>query len=467
MNAMTITFNKQVRKSAFPLPPGPTTPPWWNLLQWLIRPCQFLEECRARYGDTFTFKASGFETSVFISNPEDIREIFTEKQEHFDSGKANDLTGFLLGNYSIALLDGSSHKRQRKLLMPPFHSQNIFNYGKMICDLTEQVTSNWQTGQRLIIYRVAEEITLRVILAALLGSDERERHQQLKLMIHLLKSTIANPFASSSLFFSAFRKDWGSWNPWGNLLLYQRQIIDIIYAEIRERRQNPDNYSNDILSLMMAARDEAGEKMTDEELKDEIITLIFSGHETTAAAIAWACYWIHHLPKVRVKLLQELNELGNNPKPTEIGKLPYLNAICAETLRIYPVALTTFPRIPKLPIEIGDHKFGAGTCLHPCIYLIHHREELYPDSKQFKPERFLEKKFSSYEYCPFGGGNRSCIGIAFAQVEMKLVLATILRHWQLELVSKRPLKPIRHVFSIKPQGGVKMKVVEKSGFWTR
>lgn len=458
---MTITFNKQGRKPTFPLPAGPSTPSWWNLLQWLIRPCQFLEECRALYGDTFTLKASGFETSIFISNPEDIKEVFITKQEQFYSGEANDLTGFLLGNYSIALLDGSSHKRQRKLLMPPFHNQNISNYGDLISSITEQVISNWETGQRLIIYNVAAKITLRVILAALLGSPEGENHQKLKSLIYLIRSTIANPVASSSLFFSIFRKDWGSWSPWGNLLHCQRQIVIIINAEIRKRMQNPDNYNSDILSFMMAARDEDGEKMTNEELQDELITLIFSGHETTAAAITWMFYWIHHLPEIRTKLLQELEELGNNPKPIEIAKLPYLDAICAEALRIYPVSLTTFPRISRSPIEIGGHKFGVGTCFYPCIYLLHHREELYPNSKQFKPERFLEKKFSGYEYCPFGGGNRTCIGMAFAQFEMKLVVATILRHWRLELISKRPLKPMRHVFSINPQDGVKMRITEK------
>ncbi|QHG20895.1 cytochrome P450 [Nostoc sp. ATCC 53789] len=440
--------------------PGPTTPSWWNLLQWLNNPCEFLEECRARYGDTFTFKAIGFEPLVLISNPKDIKEIF-DKHKYFDSGKAkaNDLAGFFLGNNSVTLLDGSSHKRQRKLLMPAFHGQNISNYGELICHATKQVTSNWQPGQRLIIYKEVKEITLRAMLTVLLGSDKTERYQQLKLIVNQIVSTITNPFASSSLFFNVFRRDWGSWSAWGNLLRCQRQIANIISAEIKERRENCNNYNNDILSMLMAARDENGGKMTDEELQDELMTLIFSGYETTSAAITWAYYWIHYLPEIRAKLLQELDELGDNPDPTEISKLPYLNAVCAETLRIYPVGLTTFPRIVKSPIEIGGHQFEVGTCLYPCIYLIHHREELYPNSKQFKPERFLDNKFLNYEYFPFGGGNRTCIGMAFAQFKMKLVLANILRNWQLELVGKPPLKPVRDIFSIYPQGGLKMVVL--------
>lgn len=444
--------------------PGPTTPSWWNLSQWLNRPCQFLDECRARYGDTFAFKATGFETLVFISNPEDIKLIF-DKHKHFDSGKskANNLAGFFLGNNSVTLLDGTSHKRQRKLLMPAFHGHNISNYGKLMYHATKQVTSSWQPGQKLTIYKQVQEITLGGMLSVLLGSDKTERYQQLKLALNNIISTLANPFVSSSLFFSVLRKDWGSWSPWGNLLRCQRQITNIISAEIKERRENSNNHNNDMLSMLMAAQDEVGKKMTDQELQDELITLIFSGFDTTAAAITWAYYWINYLPEIRTKLLQELDELGNNPNPTEISKLPYLNTICAETLRIYPVGLTTFPRIVKSPIEIGGHQFEEGTCLYPCIYLIHHREELYPDPKQFKPERFLDHKFSKYEYLPFGGGNRTCIGMTFAQFQMKLVLASILRDWQLELLDKSPLKPVRGLFSIHPEGGLKMVVLQKTG----
>ena len=232
------------------LPPGPTTPSWWNLLQWLNRPCQFMEECRARYGDTFTIKASGFEPLVFISNPEDIREIFN-KNQHFNIGEGNNLTRFLLGNNSVTSLDGSSHKRQRRLLMPPFHGRNIFNYGKLICDATKQVTSNWKPGQRLIISKEVKKITLRAMLMVLLDSDKTERYQQLELLLNQIVSTLTNPFASSFLFLDMFKRDWSSLSPWGNFLHCRRQIASIISAEIKERRENSNNYKNDVLSMLI------------------------------------------------------------------------------------------------------------------------------------------------------------------------------------------------------------------------
>ena len=212
---------------------------------------------------------------------------------------------------------------------------------------------------------------------------------------------------------------------------------------------------------MMSARDEQGQPMTDVELRDELMTLLVAGHETTATSLAWALYWIHHLPQVREKLLQELDALGDNPDPSAIVRLPYLNAVCQETLRIYPVAMLALNRVVKSPLQIGGYQFEPGNLLVPCIYLTHHREDLYPDPKQFKPERFLERQFTPYEYLPFGGGNRACIGMAFAQFEMKLVLATILSHWQLELADSKPVEPVRKGALLGPAQGVPMVVKGK------
>jgi unspecific monooxygenase len=209
---------------------------------------------------------------------------------------------------------------------------------------------------------------------------------------------------------------------------------------------------------MMAVRDEAGEPMTDVELRDELMTLLVAGHETTATSLAWALYWIHHLPEVREKLLREIDGLGENPDPSAIFRLPYLNAVCSETLRIYPVAMLVLSRVVKSPLEIGGYQFEPGTLLIPCIYLTHHREDLYPESKQFRPERFLERQFTPYEYLPFGGGNRRCIGMAFALFEMKLVLATILSRWHMELADSKPVLPVRKAILLGPSGGVQMVV---------
>ena len=207
---------------------------------------------------------------------------------------------------------------------------------------------------------------------------------------------------------------------------------------------------------MISARDEQGEGMSDVELRDELITLLLAGHETTATALSWALYWIHYQPQVRDKLLQELDRLGKNPDPIDISRLPYLTAVCQETLRIYPPLFLTWPRILKAPLQLGGYQFETDTTLLPCIYLTHRREDLYPEPKQFRPERFLERQYSPSEFLPFGGGNRRCIGSALAMFEMKLVVAELLSNYQLALVDDRPVKPERRGFFLAPASGFKM-----------
>ena len=241
--------------------------------------------------------------------------------------------------------------------------------------------------------------------------------------------------------------------PWGSFLRQQKRLDDLLYAEIQERRDNPDTSRQDILSLMMAARDEQGQPMTDQEMRDELMTLLVAGHETTASGLTWAFYWIHHLPEVREKLLAELDGVDTNQDLSAIAKLPYLNGVCAETLRIYPIALIAFPRITKVPMEIMGREYPAETWLTPSIYLTQHREDLYPQPKQFKPERFIEKQYSPYEYLAFGGGNRRCIGMAFALFEMKLVLTMVLKNLDLSIVNNHQVKPTRRGGTLAPSGG--------------
>ena len=201
--------------------------------------------------------------------------------------------------------------------------------------------------------------------------------------------------------------------------------------------------------------------MTDKELRDELMTLLFAGHETTATALSWALYWIHSLPTVRKKLLHELATLSDSPDPLDIFRLPYLTAICNETLRIYPIAMLTFARVVQEPIALLGHRLDPGNAVVGCIYLVHQREDLYPNPKQFKPERFLERQFTPYEFMPFGGGARRCIGEALAMFEMKLALATILSRYELNLASTQPEYPRRRGVTLAPANGVKMLLTGK------
>lgn len=453
-----LTQEKTNVKPTNKLPDGPTMPPLFQLWQWMTRPLEFLDECSAKYGETFTVRFLGFEPLVMVSHPEALKEIFTAKPNQFDSGKANEIMRPFLGNNSLIVLDGKPHQRQRKLLMPPFHGHRMKAYGQLIGQITKDVIQQWKVGQKLKTRKVMQEITLRVMLQAVFGLDQGERYHQLKPLLDASQATFTTPLGSSLIFISALQKDLGAWSPWGKYIRRQQQIDQILYAEIQDRQENPQLNGDDILSLMLAARDEAGQPMTKEELRDELLTLVSAGHDSTATALAWAIYCITQKAEVRDKILDEVQALGETPDPMDIVKLPYLNAVVCETLRMYPVTPVAFPRIAKTPIEIQGRLYEAGTTLFPALYLAHRREELYPQPQEFRPERFLGQKFSQFEYCPFGGGNRGCIGMAFAPFEMKLILATVLSHWRLDLISKTPIKPVRLGVTISPQGGVPVQV---------
>jgi cytochrome P450 len=391
-----------------------------------------------------------------LSDPRAIQKLFTADPKLFASGEVNDILRPLVGDQSVILLDGVRHQRQRQLLTPPFHGERMRAYGNLICDITLAVISPRSAGKPFPVRSATQEITLRVILDAVFGMHEGERFEQLRSLLTSMLDAISSPWSSALLFLRWLQRDLGAWSPWGRFLRQQQQIDKLIYAEIQQRREQPDPSRTDILSLLMSAVDAEGEPMTDEELRDELITLLFAGHETTASALAWALYWIYTLPEVREKLLSELDSLGGELDPNAVAKLPYLNAVCSETLRIYPVAMLTFLRKVKAPVQIGGWEFDPGAVLTGNIYLTHHREDIYPEPKRFKPERFLEKQFSPYEYLPFGGGNRRCIGMVFALFEMKLALATIVSRYEMAMADSRPVKPVRRGLTLAAPAGMAM-----------
>ncbi|MDZ8134423.1 MAG: cytochrome P450 [Nostoc sp. DedQUE04] len=448
--------------SALKLPNGPQTHPWVQTYQWLTNPLEYMEDCAKSYGDIFTLRIGPvFTPQVFISNPQAIQQIFTTDPKQLDSGAAAGSGTPLLGQNSLLSLEGKTHQRQRKLLTPPLHGERMQAYGDLIGEITKQVTSEWPIGETFTVLSSMQEISFEVILKAVFGLKDGLRYEKLKEILIAILNPKRPILRAIFLLFPLLRQDLGPRSPWGSYLRLRQEMDDLIYAEIQERRSLADQSRSDILSLMMAARDEAGEPMTDIELRDELMTLLIAGHETTASSLAWALYWIHHQPEVREKLVQELDSLGEKKDPNAIFRLPYLNAVCSETMRLYPVAMLGLNRLVKSPLEIAGYKFDSGTILVPCIYLSHHREDLYPNSKQFRPDRFLERQFTPAEFLPFGGGNRRCIGMAFALFEMKLVLATILSDWQMKLADTKPVLPVRKSFLLAPGGGVPMVVTGK------
>ncbi|MBE9126998.1 MULTISPECIES: cytochrome P450 [unclassified Coleofasciculus] len=441
------------------LPDGPKSSPTMQLIRWIADPLAFLDSCAERYGDTFTLNLRNFEPLVFLSHPQAIQEIFTADPKLFDSGRGNKIVKPLVGENSLLLLDGARHAAQRRLMMPPFHGERMHSYSQLMCEIAEQVASQWNVGKPICIRAQMQEITLQVIVQTVFGLREGVRYQQLIPLLSAMLNMTDSPLSSSLLFFRFLQKDLGAWSPWGRFVGRRQQIYELLQAEIDERRERSQLQGNDVLTLMMSARDELGQPMTDAELKDELMTLLFAGHETTATALAWAFYWIHQRPSIYQKLVQELDSLGENPEPIAIAKLPYLTAVCQETLRIYPVIFFAFPRVTKAPMQVMGRQYDTNTTLFPCIYLTHHREDIYPEPNQFKPERFLDRQFSPYEYLPFGGSNRRCVGFALAQMEMKLVLASILSRYQLTLADTKPVKPQRRGFTVSPEGGVRMMVI--------
>jgi cytochrome P450 family 110 len=450
---------------------GPPHTPLWQRRLWglrfLFRPLETLEARTKAYGDNYRVTQPDAKPAlVYFSSPDALETIFTAKPEQLSAGRSNQILAALLGEQGIVLLEGAAHQRQRQLLMPPFHGDRMRAYARVIQQITQQTTAPWKMGTTFAVRPMMQSISLQIILKAVFGLEGGQRYQQLQQLLSQMLDGFGSPFGAMFLFYRFLQKDWGAWSPWGRFLRVRQQIDDLLYAEIAERHRQPDATRTDILALLMTARDEQGQSLSDVELRDELVTLLFAGHETTASALAWALYWVTCLPEVRTRLLAEIDALTANSgdvnlDPVTITRLPYLSAVCQETLRLYPIAISAFPRVVKQPIEVAGYLLEPGTVIMPSIYLAHHRAAVYPESKQFRPERFLERQFSPYEYLPFGGGDRRCIGSAFALFEMKLVLFELLSHWDLRLVNRQPVRPTRRGLTLAPSNYLRLQVVDK------
>ena len=426
-------------------------------LQWIATPHKYMDSAVKQAPDMFVAEIARKDGYVFVNHPEAMRQIVTsDRSKYFASSQDNQLLEPLVGENSLFLIEGDRHKQRRKLLLPPFHGERMQAYGQMICDLTHKILGKLEPDRLFIARSVSQKVSLQVILEAVYGLQDSDRSEELKQRITRLANIFESTLTSTLLFLPWLQQDWGAWSPWGNFIRQQKAIDETIYQEIATRRTEDNSQRQDILSLLMSAKDEAGFGMKDYELRDELMTLMLAGHETTATAIAWALYWVHRYPEIKAKLRAEIASLGTDPDPMELAKLPYLDAVCKETLRIYPVAMLTLPRTVLEPTELMGYKLEVGQVLMGCIYLLHQREDIYPEHHKFKPDRFLNREFNPYEFFPFGGGKRRCIGEALAKLEMKLVLATIISGYELELESNLPETPARRGVTLAPKTGVRM-----------
>ena len=435
------------------LPNGPRYSRFVRLLKFIFKPLEYLDETYQRYGDIVSIERKNSPPLIYLANPQAINRIFSADPGLFEYGgnvRAKSLMTYLWGSNSLMLLDGASHRQVRKLLMPPFHHGNVNKYSQLIDNITDRVTNNWTLNKPMPVRPSIEEITLQVILQVVFGLEKGERYDRLKKLIPSLLNTVSSPASALLIFFSNLRKDWIPFSPWKRFVKIKEEVKQLIYDEIIARRKNSDNSDRtDILSLLISAKDENGNGLSDDELHDQLMTLLLVGYETTVSGICWAFYWIHSLPEVRQKLLEELNT-ADSKDLDKIAKLPYLTAVCQESLRLYPVAIGASVRTLKYPTNIMGYDLPAGTALIASIYLVHQREDLYPQPKRFIPERFLQRQYTPYEYFPFGGGNRRCVGAALAMLEMKLVIANIVSNFELELSNERPIAPVRRGLTIAP-----------------
>ncbi|NJR52686.1 MAG: cytochrome P450 [Leptolyngbyaceae cyanobacterium CSU_1_3] len=443
------------------LPDGPRSPALLQTLSIVAQPIDFLESCAQKYGDTFTLRVLGVNSPpvVFFSHPDAVQAIFTTLADSLELGKVTHVFRPLVGEQSLIMQEGPRHGRSRQLLMPALHREQLYGQGQQICHLARQQIALWQPGQRLNMREEMSEISLQVILQVVFGMVPGERYDRLRQLLSQLLVAITSPLYSTQFFFPPLQQNLGEWSPWGKFLRQQQQIDGLIYAEIAERKLQDLTGRSDVLSVLMSARDSQGDAMGDRELRDQLMTLLLLGHETTASGLAWAFYWLHRDLGILDRLLQEMQTLGENPDPTQLSQLPYLTAACKEALRVYPIALISQPRKVRQSVCLEGYEFQPGTILIPCIYLAHRRAETYTEPEQFQPDRFLAQKFSPSEFFPFGGGSRSCVGMALSLFEMKLILATILAHYQFETSENCPVYPTRRGITFVPPDNFRLKLM--------
>lgn len=427
--------------------PTAKTPKLFQAGQWIIDPVGFMQSHAQQCGDIFNAHVmwGSNEPLVLVSEPKAMQYMLTHDtgKEFSSPGEVNQILEPLIGRQNLILLSGNQHRQRRQLVMPPFHGDRLKAYGHIIQHITQAVTAEWPLNSPVNVRQSMQTITMRVILEAVFGLHEGDRYARLEQLLSTRLEMSSTPLSSALIFLPWLQQDLGAWSPGHRLQQLAAATDALLFAEIQERRAHPNGDRIDILSLLLAAQDDAGHGLSDQDLRDELMTLLVAGHETTATALTWAVYWIHHLPDVKQRLLAELESVGDEADPAQLAQLPYLTAVCQETLRIYPVAMLTFPRRVEVPLELCGCPLAPGTLVLGCIYLLHQRPDLYPQPDQFRPERFLERQFSPYEFMPFGAGVRRCIGSALALYEMKIALGTMLRQFDLTLHNRRPVKPGR------------------------
>ncbi|MEK6276733.1 MAG: cytochrome P450 [Actinomycetota bacterium] len=436
-----VSRQRPLTTAAAPLP-GPRLPGALQGIAYTRDPIGFFIRLHRRYGDVFTVSFPYFGRIVYVADPAIVKRVFTGEPATFHAGEANaTVLEPALGPNSVLTLDEDEHLRQRKLLLPPFHGDSITRYGELIREITERDMETWPVARAFALRDHTQRITLEVILRAVFGVRGRERFERAAVLVdefaRRTNTIIQLPF---------MRRSFGRFSPWARFVRARAALDEFIYEEIAARGAEADREErDDVLSLLMRAVDENGEPMSDEELRDELVTVVGAGHETTATGLAWTMERLLRTPRVLSRLRESI----------KAGEDDYLDAAIKETLRVRPVIVDVARKLTA-PAEIGGYELEAGTMVLPAIAAIHYREDIYSEPHEFRPERFLDGKTDNYAWIPFGGGVRRCIGAAFAQYEMRIVLRAILERAQLTAPDPRPERVKTRNITLAPGKGTRV-----------
>lgn len=371
---------------------------------------RFVSACRRRYGDVFTLRVAAMGTMVYLADPADIKVVFAGDPTIFHAGEANSVLSSLLGDSSVLVIDEDEHHERRRQMLPSFHRDAVSRQIEIMTEIAAANVAGWPVGTTFPAAPKMAEITLEVILRTVIGASDPARLAALRSVMPRLLSV--GPWETLALASPDLQRR----RPWRGLRRNVEEADRLLYAEIADRRADPDVATRtDVLAMLVRSADEAGNSMTDRELRDQLMTLLVAGHETTATALSWALERLTRHPAVLDRAVQA----------ARTGDDEYLDAVAKETLRIRPVVFDV-GRVLKQPVEFAGHRLPAGVMVAPGIGLVHERDDVYADADRFDPDRMLGVMLGPTTWFPFGGGNRRCLGATFAMVELRIVLREIL-----------------------------------------
>jgi cytochrome P450 len=437
-----------------PLPPGFPAPALWQLVRYSRAPLEFLEEGARRYGDAFLVRFSLYGKFIILASPEAVRDVFRGDGQSLHSGESNQFLIPTVGPNSVLVLDEEAHARQRRIQLPPLKGERMRSFFEAMQSATLESMRAWPVGEPFRVLEPMQRITLRVILQAVFGLPAGEERDEIEKQIHKLLSKGRSRY--SLLLLKVLPLRWLRQSGWAPFYRELKVLDESLYSLMRRFRQQPaEQRGENILADLLAATAEDGRPLTDQEIRDALLTLLIAGHETTSIALSWALEQIAPRADVVEHIVEGLARTtgGSLPRAEHLSQLEYLEAAIRESLRIRTI-LPIVVRLTKRSFVAGGREYPAGVVLCPCNHLVHRRPDLYPEPERFRPERFLERKYAGHEWFPFGGGNRTCLGMAFALYEMKVVLATLFTQMSLTRLPGMQSAPIRRGLSLAPDDGV-------------